>query len=1093
MSITWIGGSSSVASQSIENNTSKVNVSVSLSWNYGSYAEDGPYWYINVYKDGTKVGGGEGYVNFNTARASNGTASNLFSVNNITIEHNSDGSSGIITWDAGYEGNYKDEGVWFTCSGTITVDTIPRATTPTLSATSVNINTSGSSTNSVTISMQPASSSFSHKIYYTIGSKVNQLIGTTSAAASQSKSWAPPFELADEISTTTSGTCTIKVETYSSNTQNSTTLIGSKTVSLTLVVPDTSTFNISNTSITWVENSSNVKNSGLKTDNFYTTKSSLKITNSATPGRGAYIKSYQTTVVYTGSGQANDTSASQTFNGKIIPANTTSITITTIFTDSRNRTSTKTATISNILSYGLDSLNALSRTSYSSLTYSGYTGTVPYSAQSTWTASVASGAKANYKFTWYVRYGNLSGTSGLTPTIYSQPIQTSNSFTSSSTLTNFNILSLGLTTNIYYQLGVKINNGLDESDYYWLNGTSISTATSNITLNGNNSLCVLGAQTPTTYNQHDNGNVTGATTTHFYDKIRAVFTEDSLITGVNSAYYINNGNRINLSFSGTLSSGAGNVDLTFSNPALMSDGVEYTITIVLNTSYSGYTKSISFTKTQSSSIGVTQFSFSTNLINFYQYTNLKMSINASALGSNSSNDKDVDFNRDTGFKVYINGVEEIPSSIISFEQMQSEHILQYAVASNVDFYDINTNPLNLNLNGKNTLIVTLEAKNLFGKIVGTGSFNITLDFSITPTASFRNSSGYVYFENINDNDNTQHNLKSSDTTGFGIVDYVREKMDLYFRVTYNSFNNKTHSVKIQIAREDAATSTHTNWVDFYSDNIFSQELPISYSRNSVSTETTIGPITVREITASKYCYFRIVIDNDLTNASTAIGPYRSLQHTSANLSIKDAYYTAASGGNTDHLTINFKYPSNTLGYDFNTVNVSGVTLDSTVNLLYDTNSGLTPSSEKETDTIDTLTQYNKFIYIAPDPEQSIVGNPSVEYSDIFSGFGWTNLFLAWYSITSISITYGSYTLLTTHYQITNTALIYNAVPTIAYRPNYLAINENGNNNENDVLIIHSYNDYNRINLAGANHNSLINLSDGDMVGFIIDGGDLDEI
>ena len=80
-----------------------------------------------------------------------------------------------------------------------------------------------------TISISRASSSFTHTLTYSFGSATGTI---TTKTTSTSISWTPALALANQIPSTTSGTCTITCDTY-----NGSTKIGTKTCTLTLTVP----------------------------------------------------------------------------------------------------------------------------------------------------------------------------------------------------------------------------------------------------------------------------------------------------------------------------------------------------------------------------------------------------------------------------------------------------------------------------------------------------------------------------------------------------------------------------------------------------------------------------------------------------------------------------------------------------------------------------------------------------------------------------------------------------------------------------------------------------------------------------------------
>lgn len=68
--------------------------------------------------------------------------------------------------------------------------------------------------------------------------------------------------------------------------------------------------------------------------------------------------------------------------------------------------------------------------------------------------------------------------------------------------------------------------------------------------------------------------------------------------------------------------------------------------------------------------------------------------------------------------------------------------------------------------------------------------------------------------------------------------------------------------------------------------------------------------------------------------------------------------------------------------------------------------------------------------------------------------------------------------------------IYNILPTIAYRKNHIGINHNkfSDNNQHDVLVISQYGPRKYIRLKGENNEILLDLSEGTISGFILDGG-----
>lgn len=152
----------------------------------------------------------------------------------FTVDHKADGSgTATIQWKWAVNSPW---GGFVNASGSfsITLPQIPRATTPTLSATSVQMG------KSITVSMPRASSSFTHTLKYTI----NGTTGTIASGLGTSHAWTIPKDLVQYIPNKLSSSVTITCETWSGGTK-----VGSKDVSFTATVPDASAPTVSATSV----------------------------------------------------------------------------------------------------------------------------------------------------------------------------------------------------------------------------------------------------------------------------------------------------------------------------------------------------------------------------------------------------------------------------------------------------------------------------------------------------------------------------------------------------------------------------------------------------------------------------------------------------------------------------------------------------------------------------------------------------------------------------------------------------------------------------------------------------------------------------
>jgi hypothetical protein len=304
--------------QSVANNQTVVNWSLQLiSGSAGEIISSASKaWSVTV--------NGTTYSGTNSVAVSNNTTKNLAS-GQTTITHNSDGTKSF-SYSFSQTFDITFAGAWVgtkSGSGTGTLNTIPRATTPTLSATSVDMGTA------VTISTPRASTNFTHDLSYAFagGSYV-----TIQSGVATSTTWTVPISLANSIPNAINGTVTIKCVT-----KNGTAVVGEKTALLTVKVPTTVVPTFSAVSHTEA-NTGTVTNMG----GYVQSKSRIKVTITASGAYSSTIKSYSSTFqgkAYTGSSFTTDT---VTAGG--------SLNIVTTVTDSRGRTATKTTTVT-VLAY----------------------------------------------------------------------------------------------------------------------------------------------------------------------------------------------------------------------------------------------------------------------------------------------------------------------------------------------------------------------------------------------------------------------------------------------------------------------------------------------------------------------------------------------------------------------------------------------------------------------------------------------------------------------------------------------------------------------------------------------------------------------
>ena len=214
-------------------------------------------------------------------------------------------------------------------SGTATLNTIPRAS----SIASISGSTIGSS---VTVNITPASSAFTHKLYYTAPTQSNLVSIGTTAAGVTSATFTPSINDCSYIPNATSGTAKITLETYSGSTK-----LGTVSKTFTLNVPSSVKPSIS--ALTVADADTAIKD---KFGVYVQTKSKAKVTITAAEAYSSPIKSYTTTLT--------NGSSVLTYNGASFTSGVLSLsgtyTIKTVVTDSRGRTAEKSTTI-NVVAY----------------------------------------------------------------------------------------------------------------------------------------------------------------------------------------------------------------------------------------------------------------------------------------------------------------------------------------------------------------------------------------------------------------------------------------------------------------------------------------------------------------------------------------------------------------------------------------------------------------------------------------------------------------------------------------------------------------------------------------------------------------------
>lgn len=240
------------------------------------------------------------------------------------ISHGSDGSKKLDC-----SGSFSISGSSYLSGGSIScsiqLESIPRATKPTLSSSSVALGSA------VTINISPAVSSWTHNIYYRIGTGNWTRFAT---GVKSNYSWTVPLAIASSYPTATKGTITIGLNTYNGSTQ----IGGTQTVNLNITIPASIAPSVSAIAVSEAA-------SGLSNFGYVQTKSKLKIVASAS---GSYSSSIRSYVYNIGSQSYSGLEDTYTMGEVVRDSGTVAVTVTV--TDSRGRTASKTVSIT-ILAY----------------------------------------------------------------------------------------------------------------------------------------------------------------------------------------------------------------------------------------------------------------------------------------------------------------------------------------------------------------------------------------------------------------------------------------------------------------------------------------------------------------------------------------------------------------------------------------------------------------------------------------------------------------------------------------------------------------------------------------------------------------------
>lgn len=207
-------------SYSIENNTSRVYWWVGIRSNTQYHNHQGLSEHYRVVVNGSTVHDANHTVSCGSGQTV-GIADGY-----TTVSHNADGSKSISV-SASFScdnTNYYAPRTG-SCSGSLTLTTIPRASSISIDSPSIECG------NTININGSSASKNFTHKIYATWNGKTSELVTIASGTTTPSFSYTIPTAWEKDLPNSTSGIATFTLETFSGS--NS---VGSKSVNATIKV-----------------------------------------------------------------------------------------------------------------------------------------------------------------------------------------------------------------------------------------------------------------------------------------------------------------------------------------------------------------------------------------------------------------------------------------------------------------------------------------------------------------------------------------------------------------------------------------------------------------------------------------------------------------------------------------------------------------------------------------------------------------------------------------------------------------------------------------------------------------------------------------
>lgn len=299
------------SSQSIEQNTTTVRYELILYRPYSISSSAAKSYSVTI--NGTNVASGSTTIG--------GSGTKTIASGTLSVPHNADGTKSI-SFSFSLEFGINWSGAWIgtgSASGSMALSTIPRASS---------VSVSGSLTlgEPMTISINRASSRFTHHLRYRYNNGGNT--GTLATGIATSYVYTPPITIANTVTTKASFLFAVICDTY-----NGSTFIGTKETVVTLQIPSSVVPTISD--LTAAES---VDGINAKFGSYIQGTSKLSVQISAAGVYGSTITGYSTKIV-------DKTYSGASFTSDVLTA-AGSVQVVATVTDSRGRKASKTITIS---------------------------------------------------------------------------------------------------------------------------------------------------------------------------------------------------------------------------------------------------------------------------------------------------------------------------------------------------------------------------------------------------------------------------------------------------------------------------------------------------------------------------------------------------------------------------------------------------------------------------------------------------------------------------------------------------------------------------------------------------------------------------